>query len=173
VSGRTPYAPASLVTSYRARLGMLQLSHATLGWICWAPRATIWSNGYPILAMVGVTRKSGFAQEAAYLIALAQETFKRSSAIESCWPAVISMHKTFVYLISMSFTREHIRAFENTTTARVSCSRLVVQVHHRWKMGERDGRMSFVEDMAASLNRRPVVETDGKATSFMQDYNNF
>jgi hypothetical protein len=31
--------------------------------------------------------------------------------------------------------------------------------------------MSFVEDMAAWLNRRPVVEADGKATSLMRDYN--
>jgi hypothetical protein len=76
-----------------------------------------------------------------------------------------------VYLVSMSFTRTHIREFENATTARVSCSRLVAQVHRRWEMGERDGRESFVEDMAAWLNRRPVVEADGKATSLMQDYN--
>ena len=58
----------------------LNLSHATPGWVSWRPGAATRSNGHPILAV----RKSGFAQEAAYLIALAQETFKRSSTIESC-----------------------------------------------------------------------------------------
>jgi hypothetical protein len=158
------------LTSYSLDLGRVRLTHASLGEVSWAPLATIWMNGYPLLAVVDTTetKRPRFAQEAAYLISLAQETFKRSDAIQSCCPTIITTRNRSIYLISMSFTRANVREFENATITKVCSSQLVMRVHHRWNLDEYDGRRSFVEDMVKFFDRQ-VAEVDGRAASLSCD----
>jgi hypothetical protein len=150
---------------------MLRLIHESLGTGYWVPRATLWKNCYPILAVVA-TERPGFFQEAGCLVSLAQETFSRSRAINFCWPALISINKSSAHLVSMKFTRAQLIQFRRTDTTRISCNRdkLVMKVHRRWEIAKHSGRAAFVRDMAAWLDE-PVVELEGgKAASLMHVY---
>jgi len=115
---------------------MFALTHQSLETTFWLARASVWRDGCPVLSVVRAER-SDFSQATACLISLAQETFKCSPAITSCWPALISISKTSAHLLSMNLIE-----FQRATTTKVASPSIIGKVHRRWDLTKHSGRAS-------------------------------